>query len=182
MKHSTSFNVANSINARLPREMEPYTQEGAEALMNNFFENTPSLNYWLKEKAAEVIDNGHMAYTELGRTRPLDYLFTEFDPDYRWKHIKAGRLATNTQIQGICADITKYALVDVAKYCKQYPDEIWLLATIHDSFIFDMKEDKMNKHIEAISEIMLQREILEKELHWEVPLLVDVDIKEHWGK
>lgn len=175
--------VMENLNAKLPDGFEPYSLTDATDLMNEFFNQAPNLRDWIKDKSEEVMTNGYLAYTELGRIRPMQAVvdLNKKISDFALEK-KLGRFAVSTQIQGICADLTKIALIRVHNYVKKFRDEIKLLAMVHDSFIFDIRIDVIEKHVAEITKIMALTDILTDKLNWKVPLIVDVTIKDNWSK
>ncbi len=82
----------------------------------------------------------------------------------------AERTAVNTPIQGTAADIIKKAMVDFHK--KQ--SNIKLILQVHDELVFLVDEKEINQSIEILKEIM------EKTVELNVPLLVDYNYGENW--
>ena len=90
-------------------------------------------------------------------------------------------IATNTLIQGGCADIIKKAMIDIHAYLKEYKTNMVL--TIHDELIFEFPKEE--KHvIEKCAEIMISaykhnKLPMDVDIEWSSTSLAD---KQPWDK
>ena len=89
---------------------------------------------------------------------------------------KADRLACNAAIQGTGADIIKIALYRVWSYIRKnnLHNDVRILMPIHDEIVYEIREDKLDTLVPAISEIMKIRD-LTNALGWKVHLEVDAE-------
>ncbi|PKM87210.1 hypothetical protein CVU83_03300 [Candidatus Falkowbacteria bacterium HGW-Falkowbacteria-2] len=88
----------------------------------------------------------------------------------------AERMAINTPLQGTAADMIKKAMLDIAEYLKGKEDEIRMLLQVHDELIFEVKADKLDKHIEPLKKLM------ESALPLSVPVIVEAASGDNWGE
>ena len=86
----------------------------------------------------------------------------------------AERMAVNTPIQGTAADLIKKAMIEV--FAKIKDKDARMLLQVHDELIFEIREDLISKYIPIIKEIM------EKAITLDVPIIVDAKVGENWGE
>ncbi|PIR05010.1 MAG: DNA polymerase I, partial [Candidatus Liptonbacteria bacterium CG11_big_fil_rev_8_21_14_0_20_35_14] len=89
------------------------------------------------------------------------------------------RIAINMPIQGLAADILKMAMIETANVLKKkklWREEVSMLLTIHDELLFEVKEEKKEKVIDLIKNVM------EKVFTMQVPLKVEVKEGKNWGE
>ncbi len=118
----------------------------------------------------------------------------------------AERMAVNTPLQGTAADMIKIAMIEVNKYLAPQPPSpkqeignnnlpsylggaarfaarrgggmsgVKMLLQVHDELLFEVKNDKIEKVVKKIKEIM------ENVIKLKVPVVVDVKIGDNWRK
>ena len=84
------------------------------------------------------------------------------------------RVAMNTPIQGSAADIIKMAMVKVYKELRQRKLKSKLILQIHDELIIETHRDEVDEVKELLKDIM------EKAIVLDVPLLVDLEVGASW--
>lgn len=84
------------------------------------------------------------------------------------------RVAMNTPIQGSAADIIKMAMVKVYKELRQRKLKSRLILQIHDELIIETHRDEVDEVKELLKDIM------EKAIVLDVPLLVDLEVGASW--
>jgi DNA polymerase-1 len=144
----------------------------AQERLDKFFVALPHLSDWLKTERIRAKRRGY-SLTAFGRRRPLAELYKSGD---RGLASKADRLACNAAIQGTGADIIKIALFRVWSYIRKnnLQNDMHILMPIHDEIVYEMREDKLDMLIPAVSEIMKLKD-LTKALKWKVGLEVDAE-------
>jgi DNA polymerase-1 len=144
----------------------------AQERLEKFFQALTSLSDWLKTERIRAKRRGY-SLTAFGRRRPLAELYKSGD---RGLMSKADRLACNAAIQGTGADIIKIALYRVWSYIRKnnLQNDVRILMPIHDEIVYEIREDKMDTLIPAISEIMKIRDCTNA-LGWKVHLEVDAE-------
>ena len=144
----------------------------AQERLENFFTQMTMLTEWMKIERIRARRRGY-SLTAFGRRRPLEEMYKSGD---RGLISKADRLAVNAAIQGTGADIIKIALYRVWSYIKKnnLQDDVKILMPIHDEIVYEMRDEKLDVLIPAISEIMKIRD-LTKSLKWAVQLEVDAE-------
>ncbi len=86
----------------------------------------------------------------------------------------AQRLAINAPIQGSAADIIKKAMIDLDKKLTQNNLKTKLILQIHDELILEAPENEI-KQVEN-----LLKTTMEQSFQLDVPLKVDLDIRNYW--
>ena len=86
-----------------------------------------------------------------------------------------GRASFNNPIQGTASDFTFYALIQLHA---QLPEGANIISTVHDSIIFEVREDLLDEVVPMIRRIMEEDTLFEID----VPLAVDIDVSKRWGE
>lgn len=147
--------------------------EEAQTKLADFFEELPGLSGWLRKEMREAKKRGY-SLTSFGRRRPLQDLFNSGEKKLE---AKASRMAVNSAVQGTGADIIKIAMYKVWRYIREngLEDDVRFIMPIHDEIVFEMKKDKLDELIPAISEVMKMNDLLKGALKWKVGLEVDAE-------
>ncbi len=161
----------------LKKEMES-TREEAQMFYNGFFEQFPEATAFLEATKEFARKHG---YTEtlFGRRRQ----FRSINAKLPFIRAMAERMALNAPIQGTAADIIKLSMVQVAKKLEKDFPTAKLLLQIHDEFIYEVDEGKVDDFSEKVVGIM--ENILEiSYLHYEteVPIFVHGSVGKNWGE
>jgi DNA polymerase-1 len=152
------------------------SRKEAKEFYENYFETFSELTKYLETIKAEV---GRKGYTEtmLGRRRYFKGIKSPMP------HIKAQaeRMAINAPIQGTSADITKIAMVRVAKYIEDnnLSKDVSMILQIHDELIFEIKKEVVDDVVPEILKIM-ENVIPENETAG-VPVIVKAEVGPDWG-
>jgi DNA polymerase-1 len=89
----------------------------------------------------------------------------------------AERAAINAPMQGTAADIIKKAMIKMAEWVKQKPqDSVQILMQVHDELVFAIKEDAVESYTKEIQTIMAEAAKLD------VPLIADADVGDNWDE
>jgi len=154
-----------------------FTMQGAEDARNAFFELYPGLKPWHKRRKEECKRTGEVI-SVVGRKRRPDKIYS---PN-REESSKALRQAVNSPIQGAASDITLFA--GAALLPELDPSEIIPVAFVHDSFIYEVRLDRMDyweehvqEHLEGVREPL--KEKLDADIT--VPMLADTETGSNWS-
>lgn len=144
--------------------------EDAQRFIDRFYETYPKIKHFYDQylKHAKI---KRYATTMLGRKR---YVF-EY-PKQTIIDNATKRILMNYPIQGSAAELTKLAMIAIHKQILSKRDDVFLLLQIHDDLVFEIQEDKTEKLIPMIKEIMCTVYPLS------VPIEVDVHIGKKWGE
>lgn len=195
------------------RKLDPskYKQKRYEAKSANFgliygmsaygFMSYANTEYGLnitENKAKQIREEFFRTYSKLkayhnlyiAKARKYGYVRTLFGrhvfiPDINHyndkKRSHAERNAINSPIQGTAGEFTIFSFA-LLQY--QLPSDILFVNTIHDSNLFYIPENKIDKYIPLIKEVMENlptKEYFEKELS--IDMKVDIELsKESWGQ
>ena len=118
------------------------------------------------KQASSVAETRGYVKTILGRRARF--------PDPRWAYKAANRI-----VQGGAADILKYMLVKVDDYlvASGLEDDVRMLLNIHDSILFEIRDDLLADQINKIAVILENTSV--DPFNLKVPMIVD---KGHTGK
>ncbi|MFA7193640.1 MAG: DNA polymerase [Candidatus Paceibacterota bacterium] len=149
----------------------------AQKFYDDYFETFTTLANYLEETKSNAKINGYVE-TLFGRRRHLDGIKSSL-PFIR---AQAERMAINAPIQGTSADITKLAMVHVAKWIEENKlnGKIDMLLQIHDELIFEIDEDEIEKLAPQIKKIM--ENVLTEEQKVGVPIIVECAVGKSWGE
>jgi len=147
--------------------------EEAQQILHNFFAELPGLSGWIKAEMRKAKKRG-FAMTAFGRRRPLKDLYESGE---RMKIAQADRNSVNSAIQGTGADIIKIALYKCWRYIRDnnLEDVVRVTMPIHDEIVFEVRQDRLNDIIPALSEVMKMDSLLKGRLGWKVGLEVDCE-------
>ncbi len=138
----------------------------AKGIMNQYFEGFPSLKAYTERAVSEVRSQGY-SRTEFGRIRPFPDLATAVGP----QKAAAERQAMNAGIQGLAADIFKYALVRLDQGLSAAGLSSRLVLQVHDEVVVEAPE----------AEQLEVAEIVRTALTGAASLSVPLEISLNWG-
>ena len=128
------------------------TVEQSQELIDKFFGAYPSVKSFLDNMARTAQKTG-WSVTPLGRKRWYD--IPSFDnPDYRRIMSSIAREAKNHPIQGTNADSIKYALVFARDRMKKEGIDGYIVSTVHDEIVCEVREDQAEAFAPMLSEEM----------------------------
>lgn len=141
----------------------------ARAFIAKYFMQYPKIAAYL-EALKEQARESHMAYTLIGRQRPI--------PEIANKNFmvrsSAERLAINTPFQGSGADFIKMAMIEIHNQLQDCRDLGILILQIHDELLFEIADS-------ALSELEpMIKSTMESVYSLSVPLIVDIHIGKNW--
>ena len=142
----------------------------AKAIMNQYFEGFPSLKAYTERAINEVRAQG-FSRTEFGRIRPFPDLATAVGP----QKAAAERQAMNAGIQGLAADIFKYALVRLDQGLSAANLTSRLVLQVHDEVVVESPESEHG----AVAEIV--RSALTGAASLSVPLEISLNWGTNWS-
>lgn len=87
---------------------------------------------------------------------------------------QAKREAMNMPIQWTCADILKYAMVEISKEFESQKLTSRLIMQVHDELVVEWPDDET----ELVSKILHEK--MEHIVDWDIPLSIDVWIGKNW--
>jgi DNA polymerase-1 len=167
---TTNFAVIYGVTAfGLSRGLD-MTPKQAQAYLDQFFARHPKVKAYLERTVAEGRERGYVS-TLLGRRRYLPELKSG-NPNLRGF---GERMATNAPIQGTAADLTKIAMVRMARELAGRGLSARMLLQVHDELLFEAPAEELPA-LEALAV-----EVMESAMSLEVPLKVDVKAGPDWA-
>lgn len=145
-------------------------QSEAKEILNSFFDAYPSLRAYM-DKTVEIAKK--LGYTEtlFGRRRYI--------PDLHASNFQvraaAERQAMNSGIQGLAADIFKYALIRISQQLESQKLKSRLILQVHDEVILEVPKNETKK-----AEDIVKRE-MEGAAELSVPLLAKMTYGKTWA-
>lgn len=153
------------------------TQEEAEEDRNGFFEDYPALRPW-HQRQRRLAQRYQRVISPIGRVRHLKNVLSS-DKDVR---AEAERQAINSPVQSMASDMMLFSLVRL--HATVPPSQARIVGTVHDSILFEVREDKVSKFAPIIRSFMEDTFVLEQTFGCEitVPIIADVEVGLHWGE
>ncbi len=128
--------------------------EDGEDLIKKFFSSYPSVEAFLNKTAKNAVRLG-WSTTPAGRKRWYN-IPEKSDPDFRRRISSIKREAKNHPIQGTNADSIKYALVYVNDHIKKNNIDGWIVSTVHDEIVCEVREDQAEEFAQVLSREMVR--------------------------
>ncbi len=137
--------------------------------IEKFFSLYPSTKEYFEHVVTETQKVGY-AETFFGRRRTIKWLS---DKNSMVRE-QAKREAMNMPIQWTCADILKYAMVEISKEFESQKLTSRLIMQVHDELVVEWPDDET----ELVSKILHEK--MEHIVDWDIPLSIDVWIGKNW--
>jgi DNA polymerase-1 len=147
------------------------TVKEAKDFINKYFERYPLVSSFL-EKTKENILKNPIAYTLIGRQRPINEIYNK-NPIIQKA---AERLSVNTPLQGTAADLIKLAMIEIEKEIKKNSLSGFMILQIHDELLFEVPDDE----IDIFKKIIIDK--MENVYKLKVPLKVDIEVGKNWAE
>lgn len=168
--YPTKFQKYAKINYGLDMSMAE-----CEVSRKMYFEQFPKLEAW-HDRQRRRVHTHHQVTSPLGRTRHLPDILS---PD-RGVQMEAERQAINSPVQSCASDLMLFSLVQLDPELD--PRECVPVMTLHDGIGFECREDKIDKYVPLIKEVMenlpLKRTF---GLEFRVPIEAEVEYDTHWA-
>ena len=154
----------------LSDRMTSMNRTEAADFIKRYFEAFPKVKNYLDGVTEQAHKDGFVM-NELGRKRYLP----EINSSQFMIRNAAERAAINMPIQSLEADIVKIAMNNIKAKMDIQSDTLRMLLQIHDSLVFEVREDLAQARAVEIREIMEQAYTLK------VPVTVDIVTGNSWG-
>lgn len=175
MAKSINFGLAYGRGSKSLGEQLGVSQRKAEGIIDVYFQQFPSVKFYIKKVQAEAKRLGYVE-TLFGRRRYFPELKQLNNPDMSLYQIMGSvdRRSINTKIQGSSADITKKAMVDLYTAIKHRNDGAYILAQVHDEIVMECPESLAEDY-----KVILQT-CMENAVKLLVPLTAEAEIADNW--
>ena len=143
-------------------------------LVDHFLGTFTGLRKWLEDTKKFAYKNGYVE-TMFGRRRRLPDLKSSL---HRLR-ADAERQAINAPIQGTGSDLTLLSLIHINNYLKQHKMKSVIIATVHDSIVFDVYLPELPELAIQIQNIM--EHVHEPYITTKIPILTDLELGMDYG-
>lgn len=152
------------------------TEAEARRIRDQFFEQYAALQAW-HERQRRLVRRYHRVQSLIGRVRHLPDIMSE-DKEVA---AEAERQAINSPVQGLASDMMLLAMVIL--HDKVNPKEVRIVGTVHDSLLFEIREDVVDKWVPVIKDTMENLPMKKKfGVELKVPITVDIKVGQHWSE
>lgn len=164
-----NFGLIYGMGARKLGETLKIPTKEAKGYIDSYFEKFSTVTEYLQSIEQKAMEDDEVT-TIIGRKRHFDFANVS-------GMMKATflREAVNTVFQGSASDLIKLSQNQIMTEYKDNND-IKMLLQIHDELIFEIKDEKKDKIIENIKNIM------ENIFTLDVPLTVSIAVGDNWGE
>jgi len=152
------------------------SESEAKVFREAFFDQFPRLQPW-HERQRRLARQYSRVQSAIGRVRHLPDVASQ-DKEVR---AEAERQAINSPVQGLASDMMLLALTML--HSMMPPDEARIVGTVHDSILFEIREDVVDKWVPVIRQTMEHLPLKKKfGVELTVPIKVDITVGTHWGE
>jgi DNA polymerase-1 len=152
------------------------TNEEAQLYRDQFFETYPDLEKWHRRQE-RIVRALHQVQSPIGRIRHLpDILSSD-----RGVSAEAVRQAINSPVQSCASDLMLFSMVLLDRVLD--PQKAFMVMTLHDGIMFQVREDYVQEAGSQIKEVM-ENLPLKKTFGFDcsVPIIADVEYGQHWAE
>jgi len=152
------------------------TDAEAQKYRKEFFQTFRSLQGWHNRQRNKAKKNGYVM-SSIGRKRRLHDIHSTNEGI----RAEAERQAINSPVQSLASDMMLLAMIQLEKRLPE--TEAKLISTVHDSILFEIREDKVDKWVPVIRDTM-ENVPLERlfDCILTVPIVADVKVGDHWSE
>ena len=130
------------------------------------------MEQYIEQVKLQVNQEGFVR-NELGRMRK----FPEIKSSQFFIRAAAERAAVNFPIQCLAADVIKVAMINIYKLISESANkQISMLLQVHDEFVFEVAEDKVEHWAKKLIPLM------ENAIKLSVPVTVEAKAGDNWGE
>jgi DNA polymerase-1 len=168
---SANYAILYGVSAFGLSQATKIDRDEAQRYISAYFATHPSVRAFIDTTLTEGRERGWVA-TLLGRRRYL--------PDLRSNNPvarnAAERMAMNAPVQGSASDMIKIAMVRVHQALRERGLRARMLLQVHDELLFEAPPDEVST-VETLA-----RELMERALPLDVPIVVDVKSGRDWSE
>jgi DNA polymerase-1 len=155
-----------------------YTLEEAQENREQFFSDYPALRPWHDRQRRLARKYGRVN-SPIGRVRHLP----DIESAEESVRQEAERQAINSPVQSFASDLMLLSLITLHREVLD-PRECRIVGTVHDSILFEVREDVAEDYAGVIKETMEDMSLVRRKFGTEVtvPIVADIEIGQHWGE
>jgi DNA polymerase I-like protein with 3'-5' exonuclease and polymerase domains len=151
------------------------TEEQAKAYIDAYWKAYPSVYSWMRNNVADARRDKQVR-NRLGRIRHLP----DIDSDKWWVRESSERIASNTKIQSLGADITMWSMCQVDNELVRRKLRSMVIGQVHDSIIVDIYK-KEEQEVYAVLRECLVTKANRVFSFLQIPLDIDIETGENWA-
>jgi uracil-DNA glycosylase family 4 len=154
-----------------------YTVAEAKRARNGFFSDYPALLPW-HARQRRLVQRYQQVGSPMGRVRHLPDILSN-DEKVRGE---AERQGINAPVQAMASDIMLLALIELHSILPR--NEARIVATIHDSILFEIRDAHVDTWTPVIRQVMEDTRRVERQFGCEidVPITADIEVGSHFGE
>lgn len=168
-----NFGVAYGMGSVAFAKVAGVSRDEAKKFIAQYYKSFSGVKEWQEETIREARESGFVK-TLTGRRRPIPDIRSG-SPQFM---AQAERIAINMPIQGLEADIIKYAMIEARRVLLEkgwWEDGVKMLLSIHDELLFEIRDDMIEEVVPILEKLM------ESAYPLDVPLEVNVSSGIEWG-
>jgi DNA polymerase-1 len=143
----------------------------AQSYIDRYFKRYPSVHDYMERIREQARTQGYVE-TLLGRRLGIP----EINSPNGARRKAAERAAINAPMQGTAADIIKIAMVALDDWLSSTVIKAKMIMQVHDELVFEVEESVVPKLIKQVDKMMSSA------MKLKVPLKVDVNVGDSWGR
>lgn len=143
-------------------------------LVEHFLGTFKGVKRWLERTKEFAYDNGYVE-TMFGRRRRLPNLNSKI-PEVR---ADAERQAINAPIQGTGSDFTMLSLIKINEWLKEAKMKSVIVATVHDSIVFDVYLPELPVISKTVKQIM--ESVHKPYINTVIPIVAELELGKNYG-
>lgn len=153
------------------------SEREAHQWRERYFKAYPALRPW-HERQRRLVNRYGRVHSPIGRVRHL--------PDVRSRdksvRAEAERQAINSPVQSFASDLMLLAMVRLSSLLKT--DRAWIVGTVHDAILFQIKDEYLAEALPVIKEVMEDLKVVKKLFGTviDVPIEAEIKVGSHWGE
>lgn len=148
----------------------------AEDFRDKFFERYADLQRW-HARQRRLVNQYKQVQSPIGRVRHLP----DVDSEDKEVRAEAERQGINSPVQSLASDMMLLSMILLHE--QMPPDEARIVGTVHDSLLFEIREDRVAYWAPRIKFVMEHLPLKKKfGCTLSVPIKVDVKIGDHWSE
>lgn len=145
------------------------TQSHAKEIIDTYFKTFKRVKHFMEDSVSKAQEKGY-AETLMKRRRYL----RNINSNNRVVRQFEERVAINMPIQGTAADMIKLAMINIHNELTKRKTKTKMVLQVHDELLFDAHKDEVDDLRPLIKELM------EKALPLNVPVVVDTGVGDNW--
>lgn len=159
-----------------PKKTDDWDKAKAEGmkLVDDYLNTFSGLKSWLEKTKKFARKHGYVE-TMFGRKRRL--------PDLNSKvytlQSNAERQSINAPIQGTGSDFTLLSLIQINNWLKKNNKKSMIIATVHDSIVFDVYIPELSEVAQKVKDIM--EHVHDPYIDTIIPIISDLELGENYG-